>query len=194
MDVFLAAHFYCPLGLAMLTYHPLHKFPKERIAPTEEDNFFRKDLIQGIAHDPMAALYGGVAGNAGLFSNANDLAILLQMNLQDGYYGDKRYLQPGVVQAFAKKQFKNNRRGLGWDKPRMGGENSPASMHASADAYGHTGFTGTMVWVDPQHDLIYIFLTNRTCPEANKNQLMKENIRTRIHDVVYEAIENRKTG
>ena len=191
MNVFLEEEFYRPLGLATLTYHPLHKFPKERIAPTEEDNVFRQALIQGIVHDPMAALYGGVAGNAGLFANANDLAILLQMNLQDGYYGDKRYLQPGVVKTFAKKRFKNNRRGLGWDKPNIGSEQSPASRYASKDAYGHSGFTGTLVWVDPAHDLIYIFLSNRTYPEANNNQLIKKNIRTRIHDVVYEAMGKR---
>jgi len=113
LDNFLESTFYRPLGLATLTYHPLHKLAQDRMAPTAEDNFFRQDLLQGMVHDPMAALYGGVVGNSGLFSNANDLAIVLQMNLQDGYYGDQRYLQKGVVQSFAKKSFKDNRRGLG---------------------------------------------------------------------------------
>jgi len=118
---------------------PLQKFTKARIAPTEVDNFFRNDPIQGVVHDPMAALYGGVAGNAGLFSNVNDLAVVLQMNLQDGYYGDKRYLQKGAVQSFAKKSFKDNRRGLSWDKQNVP---SNASVYASEDSYGHSGFTG----------------------------------------------------
>ena len=188
LDNFLEATFYHPLGLATLTYHPLHKFAKDRIAPTEEDHCFRQDLIQGIVHDPMAALYGGVAGNAGLFSHANDLAIVLQMNLQDGYYGGKRYFPEGVVQAFAKKQFKHNRRGLGWDKPNQRNTQATVSAYASADSYGHSGFTGTAVWVDPQYDLVYVFLSNRTFPDATNNRLDKKNMRAKIHDVVYEAM------
>ena len=144
------------------------------MAPTEEDNFFRQDLIQDVVHDPMAAFYGGVAGNAGLFSNANDLAVVLQMNLQNGYYGDKRHLQEGVVQAFVKKSFKDNRRGLGWDKPDKHNAPPTASAHASADSYGHSGFTGTAVWVDPQYDLIYVFLSNRAYPDVTNNRLSKK--------------------
>ena len=170
----------------------MYKFERARIAPstelTEEVQPCRKGLIQGVVHDPMAVLYGGVAGNAGLFSNANDLAILLQMNLQDGYYGGKQYLPRGVVQTFARKQFKSNRRGLGWDKPGAPNAPSPASVYASPDSYGHTGFTGVVVWVDPQYHLIYIFLSNRTYPDETDNRLSMENVRTRIHDVVYEAI------
>ena len=192
LDVFLEKHFYRSLGLATLTYRPLYKFERARIAPstelTEEVQPCRKGLIQGVVHDPMAVLYGGVAGNAGLFSNANDLAILLQMNLQDGYYGGKQYLPRGVVQTFARKQFKSNRRGLGWDKPGAPNAPSPASVYASPDSYGHTGFTGVVVWVDPQYHLIYIFLSNRTYPDETDNRLSMENVRTRIHDVVYEAI------
>ena len=189
LDNFLEETFYRPLGLATLTYRPLHKFAQTRIAPTEEDHFFREDLIQGVVHDPVAALYGGVAGNAGLFSNANDLAIVLQMNLQGGYYDDKQYLQAEMVQVFTKKQFKKNRRGLGWDKPNSHNTQSTASVYASADSYGHSGFTGTAVWVDPQYDLIYVFLSNRTYPDANNNRLGKKNVRTRIHDVVYKAMK-----
>lgn len=194
LDNFLEATFYRPLGLATLTYHPLHKFSQDCIAPTEEDNFFRQDLIQGIVHDSMAALYGSVAGNAGLFSNANDLAVVLQMNLQDGYYGGKRYFPKGVVQAFAKKKFKNNRRGLGWDKPSKHNSQVTASAYASADSYGHSGFTGASVWVDPQYDLIYVFLSNRTFPDVTNNRLSKKNVRTKIHDMVYEAIKDRLNG
>jgi beta-N-acetylhexosaminidase len=189
LDSFLETTLYRPLGLSTLTYRPLHKFSKVHIAPTEEDNFFRQGLIQGIVHDPMAALYGGVAGNAGLFSNANDLAILLQMNLQHGCYGGKQYLQAEVVQTFSKKRFKANHRGLGWDKPSSHNAPSTASVYASADSYGHSGFTGTAVWVDPRYDLVYVFLSNRTYPDPKNNRLSKKNVRRRIHDVVYEAMK-----
>ncbi len=190
LDNFLEENFYQPLGLATLTYRPLHKFAQSSIAPTEEDMLFRKSLVQGVVHDPMAALYGGVAGNAGLFSNANDLAVILQMNLQDGYYGDKRYFKEGIIQQFTKKQFKNNHRGLGWDKK---GCNTKvhASVHASTDTYGHNGFTGTATWVDPRYNLIYIFLSNRTYPDANNNRLNQQQVRARIHDIVYGAIKDR---
>jgi beta-N-acetylhexosaminidase len=189
LDNFLETTFYRPLGLSTITYRPLHKFSKVHIAPTEKDNFFRKGPIQGIVHDPMAALYGGVAGNAGLFSNANDLAILLQMNLQNGYYGGKQYLQAGVVQTFAKKRSKTTHRGLGWDRPSSRNPSSTASAYASADSYGHSGFTGTAVWVDPRYDLVYVFLSNRTYPDPNNNRLSKKNVRKRIHDVVYKAMK-----
>jgi beta-N-acetylhexosaminidase len=194
LDNFLEATFYRPLGLATLTYRPLHKFPQDCIAPTGEDNFFRKDFIQGVVHDPMAALYGGVAGNSGLFSNVNDLAVLLQMNLQDGYYGGEWYFPKGVVQTFAKKKFKNNRRGLGWDKPSKHKSQVIASAYASVDSYGHSGFTGALVWVDPKYDLIYVFLSNRTCPDVTNNRLSEKKVRTKIHDVVYKAIKARLNG
>lgn len=188
LDNFLEETFYRPLGLATLGYHPLYRFP--RIAPSEESNLFKQNTIQGRVHDPLAALYGGVAGNAGLFGNANDLAIILQMHLQDGYYGDKRYLQPGVVQQFTQKQCRNNHRGLGWDKPNDHNTQLHVSAYASADAYGHSGFTGTAAWVDPQYDLIYIFLSNRTYPDASNNRLNQQKVRVRIHDVVYKAMED----
>ena len=190
LDSFLEETFYRPLGLTTLGYHPLHRFTKAYIAPTEEDNCFRQGLIQGVVNDPMAALYGGVAGNAGLFSNANDLAVVLQMNLQDGYYGDKQYLQPGVVQQFIQKRFRNNHRGLGWDKPNDHNTQLYVSAYASADTYGHAGFTGTAAWIDPQYDLIYIFLSNRTYPDASNNRLNQQKVRVRIHDVVYKAMED----
>lgn len=190
LDSFLEAEFYRPLGLATLGYHPVSKLPQSCIAPTEEDNFFRQDLIQGIVHDPMAALYGGVAGNAGLFSNANDLAVLLQMNLQDGYYGGKRYLPRGIVKQFTQKGVKKHPHGLGWETPTS----SYVSTYASADAYGHSGFTGTVAWVDPQYDLIYIFLSNRVCPDASPNRLNKQKIRAKIHDVVYQAMTDYPQG
>lgn len=187
LDSFLEEEFYRPLGLTTLGYHPLFKFPPTRIAPTEEDNFFRQDLIWGIVHDPMAALYGGAAGNAGIFCNANDLAVLLQMNLQKGYYGDKRYLEQSVVKKFTQKGSKKHPHGLGWETPAA----SYVSAHASASAYGHTGFTGAVAWIDPKYDLVYIFLSNRICPDTSPNRLNKQKIRASIHDVVYQAMKDR---
>ncbi|MCC9168904.1 glycoside hydrolase family 3 N-terminal domain-containing protein [Pontibacter harenae] len=186
LDEFLDQNFYAPLGLSTMMYKPLQKHSPEDIAPTEKDTYFRHSLLQGTVHDQGAAMLGGVAGHAGLFSNANDLAVLLQMNLQDGVYGGHQYFGSKVVTEFSKKQFSNSRRGLGWDKPDPDG-NGPTSSYASLSTFGHTGFTGTGAWVDPENNLIYIFLSNRVYPDAGSNKLVKYNIRTRIHDVIYQA-------
>ncbi|MDX5347931.1 MAG: serine hydrolase, partial [Hymenobacteraceae bacterium] len=130
---------------------------------------------------------GGVGGHAGLFSNANDLAILMQMNLQNGTYGGQKYYNSNVVTEFSRTQFKGNRRGLGWDKADPEG-NGPTSNLASEHTFGHSGFTGTGAWVDPENNLIYIFLSNRVYPDAENTKLVKYNIRTRIHDVIYKSI------
>ncbi|MTI30768.1 glycoside hydrolase family 3 N-terminal domain-containing protein [Xanthovirga aplysinae] len=191
MEEFLEQNFYAPLGMASTSYQPLCYFPLYRIAPTEVDNYFRNTLVHGTVHDPGAAMYGGVAGHAGLFSDANDLAKLLQMNLQDGNYGGVQYLMPGTVPKFSKKQFEDNRRGLGWDKPTPAGEKGPTSDDVSESTYGHTGFTGTGVWVDPKYNLVYIFLSNRIYPDAGNIKLIRGNIRTRIQHVIYKAIINR---
>lgn len=187
LNEFMDQNFYAPLGLSNLTYTPLIKHPREIIAPTEDDNYFRKNLIWGTVHDQGAAMMGGVGGHAGLFSNANDLAVLMQMNMNNGNYGGHRYYTTDVVQEFAERQFKSSRRGLGWDKPAPDG-NGPTSAMASASTFGHTGFTGTGAWVDPENKLIYIFLSNRVYPDASNTKLIKYNIRTRIHDVVYKAM------
>ncbi len=187
IDEFLEQNLYAPLGMSTLTYNPLLKHAREVIAPTEDDTYFRKTLIWGTVHDQGAAMLGGVGGHAGLFSNANDLAKLMQMNLQNGEYGDYKFYTTDVVTEFAKKQFKNSRRGLGWDKPAPDG-NGPTSNMASLNTFGHTGFTGTGAWVDPDNNLIYIFLSNRVYPDAGNTKLVKYNIRTRIHDVIYKAI------
>ncbi|WP_367615703.1 glycoside hydrolase family 3 N-terminal domain-containing protein [Pontibacter liquoris] len=187
LDEFLAQNFYEPLGLSTMGYNPLLNHSREVIAPTEDDTYFRHNLIWGTVHDQGAAMLGGVAGHAGLFSNANDLAILLQMDLQNGNYGGRKYFNSKVVTEFSKKQFKSSRRGLGWDKPEPDGH-GPTSDLAPGSTFGHTGFTGTAAWVDPENKLIYIFLSNRVYPDAGNNKLVKYNIRTRIHDVVYKAI------
>ncbi|GAA5025648.1 beta-N-acetylglucosaminidase [Marivirga lumbricoides] len=187
-DEFLQENLYQPLGLSTLGYLPLCNFSAERIAPTENDRLFRNDLIRGWVHDQGAAMVGGVAGHAGLFSNAMDLAILMQMNLWDGKYGGTRYFSKGTVPYFTKKQFSDNRRGLGWDKP-VGNEGpSPTSHYASPLAFGHTGFTGTAAWADPEFGLIYIFLSNRVYPDAENRKLISTNVRTRIMDTIYESI------
>ena len=171
-----------------MTYNPLDKFQPTAIAPTEIDNYFRRQLLQGTVHDQGAALCGGVGGHAGLFSNANDLAMLMQMNLQNGNYGGQQYFKKKVVTEFAKRQSKSSRRGLGWDKPEPSGKNGPTSNLASQNTFGHTGFTGTCVWVDPDTNLVYVFLSNRIYPDAENTKLVQYNIRTRIHDVIYKSI------
>ncbi|MFP4096323.1 MAG: serine hydrolase [Cyclobacteriaceae bacterium] len=190
MDEFLAQNFYDPLGLQTLTYRPLLRFPAERIAPTEEDNYFRNVLVRGTVHDEGAALFGGVAGHAGLFSTAYDLAVLMQMNLQDGFYGGIHYFQPGTVGRFSIRQHNDSRRGMGWDKPEYLRDGGPTAPEASYASFGHLGFTGTSAWVDPKYDLVYIFLSNRVHPDARNTKLLTEGVRTKIQSVVYQAMED----
>ncbi|HMP98703.1 MAG TPA: serine hydrolase, partial [Cyclobacteriaceae bacterium] len=193
MNDFLDQNFYAPLGCYTTGYLPLERFKPMQITPTEDDKTFRKRLLVGTVHDQGAAMHGGVAGHAGLFSNANDLAKLGQMMLNNGYYGSKRYFKPETISLFTSKQYASSRRGIGWDKPTIGDWNTPTSTHASPQTFGHTGFTGTAMWMDPEFNLMYIFLSNRVHPDMNNNKLIQDNVRTRIHDVIYESIfENKK--
>ncbi len=187
LDTYLYTRFYGPLGMQTTCFNPLQKFPKDRIVPTENDNYFRFQTVQGYVHDMGAAMMGGVEGHAGLFSNAEDLAILYQMLLNEGYYGGVQYIDPKTVKLFTKKQSDISRRGLGFDKPDMQGP-SPCSGYASASTFGHQGFTGICVWADPEYDLLYIFLSNRVQPTAEPNKLSSEGIRNKIMDVIYEAV------
>ena len=187
IEDFLGQNFYEPLGLSTMCYLPLCRFPVERIAPTEDDRYFRNTLVLGTVHDQGAAMLGGVGGHAGLFSNANDLAVMMQMHLQDGSYGGKKYLLPGTLRRFTKKQTKENRRGLGWDKPLPGG-GGPTGDKVSLETYGHTGFTGTAAWADPAYGLVFIFLSNRIYPDANNRKLITTSVRTRIQDIIYESM------
>ncbi|MEO5601690.1 MAG: serine hydrolase [Cyclobacteriaceae bacterium] len=189
MDDFLKQNFYEPLGAYRLGYTPLKRFSSLSIAPTELDTVFRKGLLIGTVHDERAAMLGGISGHAGLFGTANDLSKLGQMLLQQGSYGGIRYYKPETVKLFTDKQFHSSRRGLGWDKPVQSEWNSPTSIFASPQTFGHTGFTGTCLWVDPEFDLVYIFVSNRVFPDRN-DKLIKGNIRSRIQDVIYEAIFN----
>ena len=193
MDVFLDKQYYKRLGAATTTFRPLTKFPKERIVPTERDAFLRKQLIQGYPHDEGAAFMGGVSGNAGLFSNANDLAKLYQMWLDGGRYGEEQYLSANTVNLFTKGKSATSRRGLGFDKPETKGSKSgPCSPSTPASTYGHTGYTGTSFWVDPDNQLIYIFLSNRVYPSRTPNGLSKLEIRSRIQEEIYKAIKKGK--
>ncbi len=189
LEEFLASNFYNPLGLKYLTYRPIEKVEQSQIVPTEMDIYLRKGLIHGFVHDPAAALAGGVDGHAGLFSNTLDVAKLLQMNLQEGYYGGNWYLQPETIAKFNERYFDNNRRGLGWDKPPLRDVRSTSSELSSDMAFGHTGFTGTCGWVDPTYNVVYVFLSNRIHPFVGNQKLIRGDIRTKIQDVVYESIK-----
>ena len=188
IEIFLQDNFYRPLGLGSMTYNPLQRFPKTCIAPTENDTYYRREQLQGTVHDQMAALVGGVGGHAGLFATANDLAVLMQMNLQNGRYGGSRYFQSPVVTEFARPQTASSRRGLGWDHGDPSKPEGPTSNLAPASTFGHTGFTGTCVWMDPDNQILYIFLSNRVYPDAGNNKLRQYNIRTRIQEVIYRSL------
>jgi beta-N-acetylhexosaminidase len=191
MDWFLEHYIYEPMGITYLSYLPQKKFTTDWIIPSGIDKNFRNGTIQGLVHDEIAALYGGVAGHAGLFSNTLELTKLMQMNLQGGYYGGISYFQPGTIREFTRRQFKRNRRGIGWDKPQIiGDEYNPASFFASPHSFGHSGFTGTYVWVDPEYDLIYVFLSNRSYPDADNRKLIDQDTRKRIQTVIYSSIIN----
>ncbi len=186
-------HFYKPLNLANMVFNPLNKgIDKGQIAPTENDTIFRKQLLQGNVHDPGAAMLGGVSGHAGLFANANDVAVIMQMLLNGGTYGNVRVLKTSTVDLFTKRQNKKSRRGLGFDKPETDPHKiSPSGKNCSPLAFGHTGFTGTCTWADPKNGLVYVFLSNRVNPVAENTRLAQMNIRTRIQDLIYEAIKKK---
>lgn len=182
--------FYKPLGLTTMGYLPKTRFDKSNIVPTEQDNSFRNQLLVGDVHDQGAAMLGGVAGHAGLFSNANDLAILMQMYLQKGVYADRVYLQESTIDQYTECQFciDGNRRGAGFDKPVFSNQKGgPTCQCVSPLSFGHTGFTGTMVWADPETEIIFVFLSNRIHPDAENRKLQDMDVRTNIMQVIYDA-------
>lgn len=193
-DEFMQENFYAPLALGSLCFNPLQKkVNRARIVPTEFDLSFRKQQVLGYVHDPAAALLGGVSGHAGLFSNANDVAVIMQMLLNGGTYGGVRVLKSSTIDLFTHKQNKKSRRGLGFDKPETNPlKASPAGKFCSPLAFGHTGFTGTCAWADPKNQLVYVFLSNRVNPSAENNKLAQMNIRTRIQDLIYLALQNQQ--
>lgn len=183
-------NFYDEIGATSITYNPLHQFEKNVIIPTENDTYFRYQPVHGHVHDMAAAMQGGISGHAGLFSNALDIAKMMQMYLQKGSYGGKQYISATTLQKFNTCYFckEGNRRGVGFDKPQLGAE-GPTCGCVSLTSFGHTGFTGTMTWADPEQEIVYVFLSNRTYPDSNaSNKLSKENIRENIQKVIYEAI------
>lgn len=187
LSSYVRTNFYDPLGMYTTGFNPRYRFPKSRIVPTENDEYFRNTLLWGYVHDQGAAMVGGVSGHAGLFSNASDLATLYQMLLNKGTYGGKTFFKPSTVELFTARQSNVSRRGLGFDRWDPEPNRDYPSKLASSQTYGHTGYTGTCVWVDPKDDLVYIFLSNRVNPKVT-NQLSTLNIRPRIQDVIYEAI------
>lgn len=191
LDVLVKEQFYQSLGMNNTSFNPLNNsVEKEHIPPTEIDNYFRHQLIQGYVHDMEAAMEGGVGGHAGLFSNAMDIAKMMQLYLQKGNYGGHQYFSEKTFSDFNTCYFcaEGNRRGIGFDKPQIAGSKGPTCGCASQTSFGHTGFTGTMTWADPDEELIYVFLSNRTFPESTVNLLSKENIREDIQKVIYESI------
>lgn len=190
MDEFLDHEFYRPMGLTHTCYRPLERLPRRIIIPSSVDPFLRKDTLQGFVHDESAAFLGGVSGNAGLFSNAHEQALLYQMLLNGGELNGRRYLSPETCRVFTTTLSRTSRRGLGFDKPdRRNPRRSPCCEEAPASVYGHTGFTGTCAWVDPDNHLVYIFLSNRIFPEVWNNKLSRLDIRTRIQQAVYKALK-----
>jgi len=184
-------NFYAPLGAWSVGYLPLNRFQPEMIVPTENDMFFRRQLLRGYVHDPGAAMLGGISGHAGLFGSANDLAKIMQMYLNWGTYGGRRYLDSATIATYSAcfNDEQENRRGLGFDRPVTDTpDEGPACNAASPLSYGHSGYTGTMVWVDPAYDLIYVFLSNRIHPDQGNTKLIDMNVRTAIQQVVYDAI------
>nr|WP_295934894.1 glycoside hydrolase family 3 N-terminal domain-containing protein [uncultured Dyadobacter sp.] len=193
LDIFVAANIYEPLGLTYLGFNPLRRFSEKQIAPTEQDYRFRGQLLQGTVHDQMAAIVGGVSGHAGLFGTARDLAVLLQMNLWKGTYAGRRYYEQATVPFFSRMYDESHHRGLGWDKAPADGNSSYVSPQASVNSFGHTGFTGTMVWIDPEEDLVFVFLSNRVNPDAENTAITTQRTRRKIQDVVYSSLIQRKS-
>lgn len=183
-------HFYRPLGANNTGYLPLNRFDKKRITPTENDQSFRYQVIQGYVHDQGAAMFGGVGGHAGLFANANDVTKIMQMYLNKGYYGGKQYIRQEIFDEFNTCTYcdRRVRRGVGFDKPQLG-EAGPTCGCISMDSFGHSGFTGTLTWADPEEEIVFVFLSNRTFPNAANRKLISNNIRSEIQRVIYEAID-----
>jgi beta-N-acetylhexosaminidase len=188
LDQYVSENFYQPMGLTHIGYNAWQKYPLDNIAPTQEDRLFRKQEICGYVHDPGAAMLGGISGHAGIFSTAQDLAFIMQMLNDSGMYHGKRYINASTVTKFTAYQRSDSRRGLGFDKPDFSGKVSPASNRGSNLMFGHTGFTGTCAWTDPKYNLVFVFLSNRICPDEENKELINGNYRTRIQDIIYQSI------
>ncbi len=189
LDVLMDKTLFEPLGANFTGYKPLERFDKNTIVPSEIDNYYRYQTVQGYVHDMGAAMQGGVGGHAGLFSNANDVAKIMQMYLQGGYYGGDRFFQSRTIEKFNKCYFCNKevRRGVGFDKPQLE-DKGPTCGCVSRKSFGHSGFTGTYTWADPDEEIVYVFLSNRTYPSSTNTLLIKSGLRTRIQQAIYDSI------
>lgn len=190
LEDYVRKEFYEPMGLVTTGFRPRDRFPLGRIAPTEQESFFRRQLIRGDVHDPGAAMFGGVAGHAGLFSNAYDLAVVMQMLMNNGVMNGKRFLSDTTIRRFTAYSSSISRRGLGFDKPEKDNASRKEpypTLSASPMTFGHTGFTGIGAWADPKYNLIYIFLSNRVNPDGS-NKLLRMNVRPLIHEAIYKAL------
>lgn len=191
LDELATEYLYKPLGAHTMRFHPRRHFNMERIVPTERDMKFRDQLLRGYVHDQGAAMLGGVAGHAGLFASANDMAKMMQMYLQNGSYGGVTFFDSITVREFTRCQFceEHNRRGIGFDKPQFPGEPGPTCGCVSPLSFGHSGFTGILAWADPVEEIIYVFLSNRVYPDAENRKLISMDIRTKIQQAIYDAID-----
>ena len=187
----IAENIYSKIGLQNIGYNPLNKWDLNRITPTENDTFFRHQLIHGYVHDQGAALLGGVGGHAGLFSNANDLAVIMQMYLNKGTYGGDTILNSDIIEKYTSSPYyssNKNRRGIAFDKPVRDGAGGPTCFECvSYDSFGHSGFTGNLTWADPESGILYVFLSNRVYPDAENHKLISMNIRTEVMNVISNA-------
>ena len=192
LNEYVEKEFYRPIGLTTAGFKPTEQYLLQRIIPTEQEKQFRLQLLRGDVHDPGAAMFGGVAGHAGLFSNAYDMAVVMQMLLNEGVINGKRYLSKETIDLFTAYHSHFSRRGLGFDKPEKDNYRRPdpyPSLSASPLTFGHTGYTGTCAWADPAYNLVYIFLSNRVNPDGGENtKLLRMNVRTNIQEAIYKAM------
>ncbi|MBX2949667.1 MAG: serine hydrolase [Crocinitomicaceae bacterium] len=192
LNIFLYDEVYAKMGLHRTLFNPNGIVDADKIVATEDDKIFRKQLIKGYVHDPGAAMIGGVGGHAGLFSNATELAALMQLFLNKGNYGGVQILDPKVVAEYTRVQFSGNRRGAGFDKPVLGTGGGTCDESASPESFGHSGFTGTLAWADPKNGLNYVFLSNRVYPDAENKKLISLGTRTEVQKVLNEALKTKK--
>ena len=189
IDQYVMQQFYVPMGLRNIGYKPLQFMRKDNIAPTEDDETFRRQVLQGYVHDPGAALFGGVAGHAGVFATAGDVAALFQMLLNGGTYNGKQVFKKETVEFFTAYHSPISRRALGFDKPTADAHDAgPAGNRVSGYAFGHQGFTGTCAWADPQTGVVFVFLSNRVYPNQENGLINKMGVRTVVQDDIYEAL------
>jgi len=191
LDVLVDEKIYSPLGLSLTTYNPKNKYSKEIIVPSEIDNYYRGLMLQGDVHDMGSAMLGGVGGHAGVFSNAYEVAVVMQMFLQKGFYNNIELFPSSTFELFNKCYYceNGNRLGVGFDKPQIEGNGSTCGC-VSKQSFGHSGFTGTYAWADPEKEIVFVFLSNRTFPTMDNGLLVSHNIRTRIQGLLYDALED----